>query len=397
MYARSTTVRGNSAVPRRRDRLPARQGHAGRPGPGRLRRPVDAGRPRERALHRDDRLGDRGGDARQRGPAAPAAPRGTPTSWAGGRRCRSGRSPSCTARGTRPTAPVPGCVWSRGDPADRERVLDAFRMTMLPRMEELPGFCSVSMLVDLEAGRAATATVYESRDAMNRATATARADARGVHRARWAARSPRSASSTSSSPTCGCPRRSDGLTASTPDRARSGRAAGRTPARRRAPAPPGRRSRRASPERSRRTRRSNSRQRCAESRVDVVRLAGGDGEVPAVHQHLVQRDHAHRRARQGRTAGTSVSPPRPTAAATPRRARRAAAAAARASRRAAGRRRPTGHRPATSSPRPAGTRASADEVVEHRRHGGAGAGGRVGQLVVAHAGDHPGHRMPSAG
>ena len=65
-------------------------------------------------------------------------------------------------------------VWSRGDVADSERVLDAFRMTMLPRMEELPGFCSVSMLVDLEAGHAATATVYESRDAMNRATATAR-------------------------------------------------------------------------------------------------------------------------------------------------------------------------------------------------------------------------------
>ena len=65
-------------------------------------------------------------------------------------------------------------VWSRGDVADSERVLDAFRMTMLPRMEELPGFCSVSMLVDLEAGHAATATVYESRDAMNRAAATAR-------------------------------------------------------------------------------------------------------------------------------------------------------------------------------------------------------------------------------
>ena len=74
-------------------------------------------------------------------------------------------------------APEGACcrvVWSRGDVADSERALDAFRMTMLPRMEELPGFCSVSMLVDLEAGHAVTATVYESRDAMSRAAATAR-------------------------------------------------------------------------------------------------------------------------------------------------------------------------------------------------------------------------------
>jgi hypothetical protein len=43
-------------------------------------------------------------------------------------------------------------------------------MTMVSRMEQLPGFCSVSMLVDRETGRSATAVVYESRDAMNRAT-----------------------------------------------------------------------------------------------------------------------------------------------------------------------------------------------------------------------------------
>jgi hypothetical protein len=41
-------------------------------------------------------------------------------------------------------------------------------------MEDLPGFCSVSMLVDREKGRAATAVVYESRAAMNRATEAAR-------------------------------------------------------------------------------------------------------------------------------------------------------------------------------------------------------------------------------
>ena len=43
-------------------------------------------------------------------------------------------------------------------------------MTMVSRMEELPGFCSVSVLVDRETGRSATAVVYESRAAMNGAT-----------------------------------------------------------------------------------------------------------------------------------------------------------------------------------------------------------------------------------
>ncbi|TFV87419.1 antibiotic biosynthesis monooxygenase [Blastococcus sp. CT_GayMR16] len=57
-------------------------------------------------------------------------------------------------------------LWGRGDPADADRALDAFRMTILPRLEELPGFCSVSLLADRESGRAVTATVYESRDAM---------------------------------------------------------------------------------------------------------------------------------------------------------------------------------------------------------------------------------------
>ena len=74
---------------------------------------------------------------------------------------RSGRAPdgaSCRV------------VWSTSAPADTERLLDAFRMTVLPRMAELPGFRSVSMMVDRETGHAVSATVFESRDAMNRTT-----------------------------------------------------------------------------------------------------------------------------------------------------------------------------------------------------------------------------------
>jgi heme-degrading monooxygenase HmoA len=69
-------------------------------------------------------------------------------------------------------APEGACcrvMWGRGDPAGMDDRTATMRMTMLPRLEELPGFCSVSTLVDRESGRGVTATVYESRDAMDRA------------------------------------------------------------------------------------------------------------------------------------------------------------------------------------------------------------------------------------
>ncbi len=72
----------------------------------------------------------------------------------------------------RQPAPDGACcrvVWGRSDPARVDDAMSTFRTAMLSRIEELPGFCSVSMLVDRQSGRAVTATVYESRDAMNRA------------------------------------------------------------------------------------------------------------------------------------------------------------------------------------------------------------------------------------
>ena len=61
-------------------------------------------------------------------------------------------------------------LWSGGNPDDAERVMDAVRMTLLPRMDDLPGFCSASMLMNREDGRAVMAVVYESRAAMEQAT-----------------------------------------------------------------------------------------------------------------------------------------------------------------------------------------------------------------------------------
>ena len=113
------------------------------------------------------------------------------------------------------------------------------------------------------------------------------------------------------SPTCGCPRRSDPVSsASTPGRGRSGRAAGRTPGRRPAPARPGRTSRRASPGRRRRSSLAELQAAPAPTAGStLVGLAGGDGEVPAVHQHLVERDHAHRGGRHAHAADLGDRPP----------------------------------------------------------------------------------------
>ena len=48
-------------------------------------------------------------------------------------------------------------------------LIDAFRMSLLPRLDDLPGFCSVSLLVDRGSLRAVAAVTYEDRAAMEQA------------------------------------------------------------------------------------------------------------------------------------------------------------------------------------------------------------------------------------
>ena len=59
-------------------------------------------------------------------------------------------------------------IWTEGDRESMDRMVDAFRMSLLPRMEELPGFCSVSLMIDRMTGRTSSAVTYESRDALMR-------------------------------------------------------------------------------------------------------------------------------------------------------------------------------------------------------------------------------------
>jgi quinol monooxygenase YgiN len=53
-------------------------------------------------------------------------------------------------------------IWHDGDPADVDRVIDTFRVDVLPQLEELPGCCSVSVLLDRGSGRSSVAVTYDS-------------------------------------------------------------------------------------------------------------------------------------------------------------------------------------------------------------------------------------------
>jgi heme-degrading monooxygenase HmoA len=66
-------------------------------------------------------------------------------------------------------------LWSRGDPGRLQDTIDQWRMRMLPRTEELPGFCSASLMVDRESGQAVLAVTYDSRETMTQATEQAKA------------------------------------------------------------------------------------------------------------------------------------------------------------------------------------------------------------------------------
>jgi quinol monooxygenase YgiN len=73
-------------------------------------------------------------------------------------------------------------VWSRCDPDRMDRMIDTYRMGMIPRVEELPGFCSVSVMIDRDRGQVVRASVYDDRDSMNRAQEQAMNLRREFHR-----------------------------------------------------------------------------------------------------------------------------------------------------------------------------------------------------------------------
>jgi hypothetical protein len=69
----------------------------------------------------------------------------------------------------RPTGPEAVCrvIWSsRPDPAALDDDVATFRMGLLPRIEELTGFCSASLMIDRVSGATVLAVAYADREAM---------------------------------------------------------------------------------------------------------------------------------------------------------------------------------------------------------------------------------------
>ena len=73
---------------------------------------------------------------------------------------------------------APGaCVratWLRTRPEQFERGIDFYRWAVLPAVEDFDGFCSASLLVDPISARAVASVTYDSREAMERSTESAR-------------------------------------------------------------------------------------------------------------------------------------------------------------------------------------------------------------------------------
>jgi hypothetical protein len=56
-------------------------------------------------------------------------------------------------------------TWARIAPNHLDDLLDAYRHNLMPKLQQLPGFCSVSMLVDRRNSRTVSVTSFESREA----------------------------------------------------------------------------------------------------------------------------------------------------------------------------------------------------------------------------------------
>jgi hypothetical protein len=53
-------------------------------------------------------------------------------------------------------------IWNDGDASGIDHMIDSFRMTILPKLEDLPGCCSVSVMIDRDSGKSVVTTTYDS-------------------------------------------------------------------------------------------------------------------------------------------------------------------------------------------------------------------------------------------
>jgi len=58
------------------------------------------------------------------------------------------------------------CTWLDMEAAGITHAIETYRMTTLPALEEMDGFCSASLMVDRATGRAVSSATFTSREAM---------------------------------------------------------------------------------------------------------------------------------------------------------------------------------------------------------------------------------------
>jgi quinol monooxygenase YgiN len=68
------------------------------------------------------------------------------------------------------------CTWLDMDPSGLTHAIETYRMSTLPALEDMDGFCSASLMVDRTTGRLVSSATFASRDAM----AASRSAAEGV-------------------------------------------------------------------------------------------------------------------------------------------------------------------------------------------------------------------------
>ncbi len=64
-------------------------------------------------------------------------------------------------------------TWAEGDPAAIDRIVEYFKTSLMPRVEQLDGFCSASLMIDRARGRSCVTASYDSTQAMAKAADTA--------------------------------------------------------------------------------------------------------------------------------------------------------------------------------------------------------------------------------
>jgi hypothetical protein len=66
-------------------------------------------------------------------------------------------------------------TWVRVPPAEADNAIDVYRMAVLPVMESLDGFCSTSLMINRDTGRAVSSVGFDSQEALERSRTRAAA------------------------------------------------------------------------------------------------------------------------------------------------------------------------------------------------------------------------------